>query len=53
MQILTAHSLNEGAVAYYQEDGTWTQQFKCAYASSSVEDAEQCLSNEELKDFIP
>ena len=43
MQILTANSLNDGAVVYFQKDGTWTQQFNCAYTFSSVEDAERCL----------
>jgi hypothetical protein len=43
MQILTANSLNDGAVVYYQKDGTWAQQFNCAYTFSSVEDAERCL----------
>ncbi len=43
MQILTANSLNDGTVVYYQKDRIWTQQFNCAHTFSLAENAERYL----------
>lgn len=44
LQILTANSLNDGAVVYYQDHKTWSQKFDCAHTFPSVKDAKRCLS---------
>lgn len=41
MQILTANSLNDGAVVYYQSENTWFRQINSAHIFSSDEDAKQ------------
>ncbi len=44
MRILTANMLSDGAVVYYQGNKIWSHWIDSAFAFTSVDEAERCLS---------